>query len=233
MVDFHTHILPGMDDGAQDVEVAAKMLLLSKTQGVDTIVATPHFNASMESLESFLERRDKCFRELVAYVEENGLDVPKIVLGAEVAFCKEVLYLDIKKLCIENTDAVLIELPFVFLNGWIYNELYRISMEYKIDIILAHVERYVGVRDDFSMIEPFFDLDMYIQVNAESFIDRRMKKTMRKMIKEKRIDLLGTDCHNLKKRSPNMDKAYKYIEKKYGEHLIKKIEQNSEKILSK
>lgn len=233
MVDFHSHILPELDDGAKDVETAADMLLLSKKQGVDTIVATPHFYATKATVEEFIEARQKSYDKLMAYVSENNLDVPEVILGAEVAFSEEILSIDLRALTIGNSDAVLMELPFTYLNDWVYNEMYNISMKYGVDIILAHIERYVGKVKELSKIKPFFELDMYMQVNADSFIDFKRNKIIKKLMSENRIHLIGSDAHNLNKRVSNMDKAAKKIIKKYGEDKLNKIMNNAKKILYK
>lgn len=233
MIDFHSHILPYMDDGAQDVEMSAKMLELSKQQGVNTIVATPHYYARKGTVAEFLLKREESFNKLKEYIAKNNLDVPEIVLGAEVAFSEEILSLDIKKLCIEGTNFVLLELPFSYFNQWIYDEIYNMSMKNEVDFILAHIERYVGNKNDFSAIKPFFDLDMLIQVNADTFIDKHSKKIIQTLLKKYRVDLIGSDAHNLEKRVSNMDKAMKIIKKKYGENTLNKIMGNAKKILDK
>ena len=233
MIDFHSHILPFMDDGAENLEMSAKMLELSKSQGINTIVATPHFYIKKGTVEEFLEKREDSFNKLKVYTEENKLDVPEIILGAEVAFSEEVISIDISKLCIEGTNFVLLELPFTYFNKWIYDEIYSMSMKNGVDFILAHIERYVGNRNDFSSVKPFFDLDMLIQVNADTFIDKHSKKIIQTLFKKYRIDLIGSDAHNLEKRVSNMDKAIAIIKKKYGENTLQKIMNNGEKILNK
>lgn len=233
MVDFHSHILPGIDDGAKDIETAGKMLELSKKQGVNTIVATPHFYATHSTVEEFLEKRSECYNGLMRYIEENKLDVPEIILGAEVAFSEKILKVDLRKLCIENTDTVLIELPFTYLNDWVYSEMYNLSMRYGVDIVLAHIERYVGKRNDFSKLEPFFDLDLTMQVNADTFIDRKFKKIVKELMARGKVDVIGSDFHNLSKRISNMDKAARVISKKYGENKLNSIMVNARKLINK
>ena len=231
MVDFHSHILPGIDDGAKDVETSVKMLELAKSQGIHTIIATPHYYPNKKKLEDFFSARAESYKILMDYVSANNIDIPKIVLGAEVAFSAECTMIDMSKLCIENTNAVLIELPYKFLNGWIYKEIYNISMKHSLDVVLAHAERYIGKRNDFSMIDPFLELDMYIQINANSIIDRKMRKIIKKFFRKGKVDLIGSDAHNLDSRVSNIDKAYQYIAKKYGEKELEKINANYEKIL--
>ncbi len=231
MVDFHSHILPGIDDGAKDVETSVKMLELAKSQGVHTIIATPHYYVKKKKVDEFLSERAESYRILMDYVSANNIDIPKIILGAEVAFSVECCQIDMSKLCIENTNAVLIELPYKFLNGWIYKEIYNISMRHSLEIILAHAERYIGKRNDFSMIDPFLELDMYIQINADSFIDKKLKKTIKKFFEKGKVDLIGSDAHNLSTRVSKIDKAYQYIAKKYGEKELEKIKENYMRIL--
>lgn len=231
MVDFHSHILPGIDDGAKDIETSVKMLELSKSQGVHTIIATPHYYANKATIDEFLKAREDSYNSLMAYVTDKEIEIPKILLGVEVAFSAECTAIDMSRLCIENTNAILIELPYTFLNGWIYKEIYNISMKHSLDVILAHAERYIGKRNDFSMIDPFLDLDMYIQINADSFIDRRFRKAVKKFFEKGKVDLIGSDAHNLTTRVSRIDKAYRLINKSYGEKELKRIRENSIKIL--
>ena len=74
MIDFHSHILPGIDDGSKNVETSLKMLSISKSGGVDTVVLTPHCHPmSQEHIDKFLERRENSFRALSSETDENQL----------------------------------------------------------------------------------------------------------------------------------------------------------------
>ena len=72
-IDFHTHILPGIDDGSRNVEMSLRMLAAQREQQVDEIVATPHFYAQKDSVEEFLLRRQRSYEKLKTAMEENGL----------------------------------------------------------------------------------------------------------------------------------------------------------------
>ena len=233
MVDFHSHILPGVDDGAKDIDTAVQMLVTSKNQGVEKIIATPHFYGNKDNLDDFLARREESYNMLMSYIKEKELDVPEIILGAEVAFCEEILNLDIRKLCIEGTETLLIELPFSFINEWVYNKLYNMIMKYGVDIVLAHIERYVRNPKDLSCIQPFIDLDLMMQVNADSFLKRKHKKTIKKLIENKKLDFIGSDMHNTTTRVSHMDQAVKKIRKKYGEEVLSRVMFNTNKIFDK
>ena len=83
MVDFHTHILPGIDDGSKDVEMSLAMLAAEKDQKVDKIIATPHFYAKQDSVQKFLERRRASYERLMHAYSRDTEQIP-ILLGAEV-----------------------------------------------------------------------------------------------------------------------------------------------------
>ena len=227
MIDFHSHVLPQIDDGAADVETAAKMLELSKIQGVETIIATPHFYYRKNKIKDFLEARKESYKILKEYAEDNQLDIPGIKLGAEVHFTHEILKLNLQDLCIEGTNTLLIEMPFSFWNRWVFDSLFELSVKNKVDVVMAHIERYVSGSKYFGQIEELYEMNFYMQVNADSIIDRRMRKITDTLFKKYRVDLLGTDMHNLDTRSTHMDEAIEIIKKRYGKDTIEQIYSNS------
>ena len=77
MIDLHSHILPEMDDGSKDAEMSHKMLDEMAAQGVKTVAATPHFYATRDLPEAFLERRAKAVERL----GELRPDAPRVILA--------------------------------------------------------------------------------------------------------------------------------------------------------
>lgn len=82
VIDFHSHILPGIDDGSRNVETSIGMLWMCKEHGVDTMIATPHFYADSNTVEKFIDSRQKAYDKVMA----ENMDIPQIIMGAEVAF---------------------------------------------------------------------------------------------------------------------------------------------------
>ncbi len=227
MVDFHSHILPGMDDGSDSMETSLKMLELSRAQGVDTIVSTSHYYNFQESIDDFIKRREAAMYKLCTYITEHDLDVPEIVTAAEVRLYPEMhLEKNLDSLCIDNKKYMLLEMPYGKWSSWMFNEVYAlISRGYK--PIMAHVERYLGAVKEKEILEGLLSLDVYVQCNADSFIDRRKRRFVKKLIKLDRLTVIGSDCHNMGSRISHFDDACKYITKKYGSDYLKILMENA------
>lgn len=229
--DFHSHILPGIDDGSENVEMSLKMLEAEKATGVSAIAATPHFYLSNQSLDEFCSQRDEAYEKLSEHLTE---DSPKIICGAEVLYTPSLSDIDLKKLCIGNTRYMMIELPYQrlsrsFIRSFksFYNEI-----SYEITLILAHAERYLSFTDAESIYE-IMDSDIIVQLNCGSFKSFSPSlKFIADLIKHGEAHLLGTDCHNLTTRKPNMDSARKFIEKKFSKDVFAYFMHNAETIFS-
>ena len=228
-VDFHTHILPKMDDGSKNTEESLSMLRELKRQGIDTVVATPHFYADRDSVESFLKRREKSYAEICG---EN--DLPEIILGAEVLFYEHLYSLDdINKLCIGDTNYIMIELPFEDWSAKIFEKLYRVTANHNVKIIIAHIDRYLTPSNK-NFLHKFAELNAVLQINSSALNGGFFKrKNALSMIKSGRVSLLGSDCHNMTSRKPDVADAYKVIEKKLGADAVGYINRTAEKILYK
>lgn len=109
MIDFHTHILPGIDDGAKDVSVSAAMLEMEKEQGVNEIVLTPHYYGKFYSPTDFVRRRAAAYEKLLAVAAGEFF----FTLGAEIHFSDTLsVNAECRKLAIGDTRYALVELPF-------------------------------------------------------------------------------------------------------------------------
>ncbi len=231
IIDFHSHILPGMDDGSKDVSMTKKMLSMEKNSGIKAIVATPHFYMSEQSLDSFLEKRDRAYKEIESAAESEGLD---IYTGAEVYFTPSLMDIDLKKLCISGTSYMMVELPYQKLSGNFIRTFKSFvgSVSSEIHLILAHAERYLNFTDEESLYE-ILDTDILVQLNCGSFkMFSPHLRFMNNLIASGTAHLLGTDCHNITSRAPNMDIARKAIDRKFSHRAFLRMMNNAEEILS-
>ena len=230
ITDFHSHILPSFDDGAADTDTAVKMLTLSRQMGVDRVVSTSHcYPCQSSDVDSFIEKREKAYNKLTEAISASGADVPEIVLGCEVHLTCDLTGLrGIDRLCIAGTDYMLIEMPVSKWTDNTIDNVYKLSIN-GIKPIIAHAERNIGQNDE--LLEALYILDVLIQINAESFGVPSLKKFIDSMMKNKMIHVLGTDMHNLGSRGPKMDKALKYINKRFGAECVDYIMHNADIIL--
>lgn len=199
-----------MDDGAVDVTEAAAMLSASVAQGVQTIVATPHFYRSEETVASFLQRRAEAVQRLEGHIPD-GLT---LVLGAEVLLQKGLSNRDLRDLCIQGTNRILIELPFMPPENWVYEEMENISLDQRLDVILAHVDRYMPwySRD---MIASMMDFPgASVQLNGEAFLDAATFRALRRWLPQPKRLIFGSDMHHIDRRPPNLGGAYKCLSRK-------------------
>ena len=168
--DFHSHILPGMDDGARDPAIAAQMVDMLREQGVCTIAATSHYISHRESPETFIGRRERALSALMQ--EIDGREAPRILPGAEIYLEKGVSEKDLSPLMIHGTRAILLELPREPYQGWILREIEEIIYSLSAIPVMAHIERYVKHYRK-SELEEILSLDgVVLQMNLSIFEDR-------------------------------------------------------------
>ena len=207
MTEYHCHILPGIDDGAKDVETSLAMIEMMKAQGVERIVATSHFYAHREkSVAEFLKKRQAAFDKI-----RDKAAVKEIYLGAEVAIENGISELaDIEKLAVEGTRMILLELPYRAYSKWMSEEIYNIGAEFNLKVMLAHVHRYLEYysKDE---LEGILSTKAVMQINNEAFAGWREKKLVKRIIADERRFAFGSDAHNLDDRKPNWDLLKKKV----------------------
>ena len=237
MIDFHTHILPGIDDGSRDMDMTIRMLEAERDQSVSHICATPHFYAHRRSIEYFLERRN---RALAAVRQElqNRPDLPRITPGAEVLYFTGIERAEqLPQLCLEGTNLLLLEMPFGPWNNEMAKAVEHIIQRRGLHVVLAHVERYERFQKDKGAWNRILALPLTIQLNGESFIDagsflrpNKEHKLSLRLLAERGNCILGSDCHNLNNRTPNLTEARMVIEKKAGGVMLAEIDNYTEKL---
>ncbi len=215
-VDCHSHILPGMDDGAQDVGVSLEMLRASTAYGVESILLTPHYYPTVESLRAFVQRRESATAVLKEACKTES--VPRLIVGAEVRIERELSasLSSFKPLCIEGTDRILLELPYLPMGNWMIEEIEGICYTHRCKPILAHLPRYMAYFSDEEFEELLSFPDMIVQVNAEDMQFRHVRQRVLKWWERGVPLVFGSDCHNMDARRPNLDMTAKHIAKNRG-----------------
>lgn len=213
MIDWHSHILPEVDDGSHDVAESVSMINMQVSQGVDTVIATPHFYANDETVEAFLERRQRSLELLMAGLPEER---PALLLGAEVRYYQGISRMDnLKALRIEGSKLLLLEMPMSVWTEYMVRELTELSCKSSIRIVLAHIERYLNLQKQ-AVWDRVFDSDILVQSNASFFTSLATRRKALSLLKDGKIHFLGSDCHNMAHRPPQIGKAFELIQKKLG-----------------
>lgn len=208
--DFHTHCLPGVDDGAADIQTAAAMLRASAQQGVKRVVATPHFYIGQQSGEEFFRERQRAYEDIRPYLDET---MPEVLLGAEVLIREGISRYDLSSLCLQGTNVLLVEMPFMRPPVWLYDELEKIATRQNLILMYAHLDRYLPwySHGDFDML---MDMpDSIMQVNAHSVADKKYFGSLCRHLPITRRMVMGSDMHNMAEREPCIAAAVKVLSK--------------------
>ena len=230
--DFHSHILPGIDDGSASADESLALLALEAQQGVPLVAATPHFYAHRDTMEDFLDRRATAADALRRGAGPDP-DLPDILLGAEVYYFSGISRSEqIRHLALGDTGHILIEMPMGTWTDDMYRELARIPENLGLTPIIAHVDRYLGRFLDHGIPERLAQLPVLVQANGSFFLNRATAAKALRMLRQKQIHVLGSDCHNTAVRVPNLGPAAQRIRRELGPEAIAWIRKNERRILS-
>ena len=234
IIDCHAHILPAMDDGAKDSATSLEMLKASKEQGVDIVIATPHFYGDRDRMENFISRRSASFARLKQRIEEEGEEnFPQIKLGAEVAFFRGISAAEgIENLCVEGTRVLLLEMPFAPWTDKVISDVAALVHDRDFKVVLVHIERYLAYKGQEEKLMQLAQIPVTFQVNAESllgssFFEKRGSQKLIKWFETGFVQLMGSDCHNLSSRKPNLQNG----RDKLSEATLHAIDYNAEYLM--
>lgn len=209
MIDLHCHILPGIDDGAKDVNEAKDILSMQRASGVQRFFMTPHFYPEEKTLNSFLTEREKACKKLCDMLVPQ--EKMQIRLGAEVRYCELLLSLNLQKLTLGESDYLLLELPNrrypAYLTRFVEELLSRGLIP-----ILAHVERYAYFREEPALLKSLVDLGVLAQVSAQALFDKRDKNFSIACLCHGLAQIVASDVHNFTDRKSCMAEIRKLPE---------------------
>lgn len=214
MIDFHTHLLPSVDDGARNVRESVSLLRQLGEQGVTVAYATPHFYAENDSPARFFERRAKAAEAV--RLATQGLSLPTVRLGAEVAYFSGISDAEaMSDMRLEDTDLLLLEMPLSEWTDYMIGELIALAHRPAMRVLLAHVERYlpfVGKKTLLYLRESGF----LMQVNAHAVLEPWKARNVAWLIREGVAEVLSSDCHGIHRRPPMLERACKRLDRRLG-----------------
>lgn len=225
MIDMHAHILPGVDHGSQSVKMSLELLEKAMEVGIDTVVATPHFYPGPDTLQSFLDKRERGRAKLMQAMQQRSLDCT-ILMGCEVNLRFGLSELDLRPLCIEGTDILLLEMPWGgdSWQNWAYNEISDIIDKQHLRLLIAHIDRY----DTASVMELFQCFPLMGQINARSVVSLLRRNKVRKYLQNGYVWALGSDVHC------SVDEYNMFVRsKKYLSEYLDEIEDRSRSLIAR
>lgn len=216
-VDIHSHIIPGLDDGAKDLDTFRKMVHIAEEEGITHLIATPHYiyGTGMNDLTGLVE---KC-NELQQFTLGNGVGV-KILPGCEIFICPELadLYENKQVLTLNNSNYILVELPAVNLPVYTEQVLYELQVRGLIPI-LAHPERNRQIVKDPDFLMRLTERGILTQVNAGSILGlygRHVRNAALNFIGKGYVHFVASDAHTDRRRAPRFKEAAEIVKKRFG-----------------
>lgn len=226
ITDFHTHILPEMDDGAATIGEAVAMLQQLQAQGVQRVVFTPHYYPYENNVSDFVAKRDSSAAVLLEQ-KEIAQDTQYLV-AAEVRLHEALLHYEqeeIESLCIPSTNHILLEFPYgTSITSSILHQVSSLMYNFNCTPILAHIERYlsrINMRDLQSLLEDGCKLQ--INLNSWETLPFFQRRQLMKLIRNGWVDCCGSDCHNLTTRPPLYQASAERLKKAIGEEIADTI----------
>lgn len=216
--DIHTHILPGVDDGAADISQARKMLQAAYAYGTRSLFLTPHYRGRFRETYS-PERYRRIYAYLLEWIADDFPDL-KIYLGSEVTYETDApeLLAQGKILSMNDSRYVLIELFSQMPPSQVIAAVDGIMRKGFIPII-AHIDRYEVFRKNTELAQEVLDMGALIQLNADSVLGEngaQVKRYCHNLLKEDQVHFIASDAHDLVRRAPILRQCFLHVHKKYG-----------------
>lgn len=229
MIDFHSHILPNIDDGSFSTEETIEMLEEARKVGFTKIISTSHY------IEEFYEFNEEYRTNLINNLKIETPDI-ELFLGSEIYITDKLIKLLEEKQAstINNSRYVLFELPMHAKSAYTKEIIYRLIEKNYIPII-AHPERYSYVQENSEYVKELHDMGALFQANYGSIIGmygKKAEKTVKRLLKDNQIHFLGSDVHRSNQIYPKIPKIMKKLNKVISAEKIEELTTiNPQKVL--
>lgn len=231
MIDIHCHILPGVDDGAEDITISQKMIDRMSEIGITDVIVTPHYRRHMFHYPE--EKIEEVFQLVQEYAASKQIhlypgceyhvdhDIFENLASKRIHSLADTHYVLTEYSYSSDLDRILNYTQELLMRGW--------------HPIIAHIERYEVFQRKPLLVEEVVDAGALVQVNADAVLGldgRILKKTTKKLLDHELVDFIASDAHDLDERSTHMEECFVYIRKKYGDETADTLfEHNARRII--
>ena len=234
MIDFHNHILPGIDDGSKSTDISLEMLNTAQEQGITEVVNTVHFqHPKMDNKEISFKIIKEETRLLQDLLNQNKINI-KLHFGSEVFFLPNLIKIKNNPLTtFGNGKYMLIEFPLINVPEVQKKHLFELKLS-GVTPIIAHPERYMTVQDNLSMVTTWLEAGCLIQVDAGSILGKlgkQSKVVAEKIIKNGWCQIIGSDSHDNSNRNFCLEEARDCVTRWVGLNGKKMFYENPKRVL--
>jgi protein-tyrosine phosphatase len=228
VVDIHTHVLHGVDDGARDIDQSLGMLEAAARDGTSLIIATPH--AHRTSRDEIERRLD----ELRAIAGDRGIDI-ELAAGAEIRLGPEIFDAlhDGRYLSLNGGTWILLELPLNLEWPSYFDQVITRLESLDRYPVLAHAERYTAVQSDPEVLVPLVASDIPIQINADALLGgqgRTERATCERLLRGRLAHIIASDAHNDDRRAPVLSQAWERATELVGAERVREMQEIALKV---
>jgi len=231
MIDIHSHLLPGIDDGAATIGQSLELARHAVADGITHMVITPHIQPGVYDNDiASITTAFELFRDMLL---ENSVAL-HVAMAAEVRICPEIITMldrDTLPLFVaaDGAKTMLLELPHSHVPPGTEKMLQWLIAQ-GIQVLIAHPERNKGILKDYSRAGRFVDLGCMLQVTSGSLSGRfgvPPQQAARYMLEQGWVSVLATDAHNMRSRPPELSDGLAAASALAGEAAAKKLVQSA------
>lgn len=232
MIDFHTHILPNIDDGARSIEETIELVKEARKVGFEAIISTSHY---MEGYyETNTPEREVWIQAIYQKIQEENINM-KLYLGNEIYISENILQLleEGRACTINDTSYVLFEMPLNVEPLNLYNIIYEM-MQYKLVPILAHPERYSFVQQSPKLVSDLIEKGVLMQCNyasIEGYYGKGAKIIVKKLLQNNMVHFLGSDVHRAKTIYSRMPQILEKLTRLIGKEKLEELTTKNPKLV--